>query len=922
MAIPHRNFTKFHHISAHGYGASNFLLVTDWANDHITENIIGLKKINFSGTIWERYDVFYKGTDEQGWGEISGADGVMSVCASVVLLPPFYNSKPITTITLARRGCLYRNLDDWDTALGTGRYADGVSAEYFDYPHDFHMGDTNMTGSYSSLPVPTVPTQMDIWHEAYNGWANDALSYLQKSYILTRGMILGISYMTPDTTTWTTGNGLFMNVNIDHVRIKYFNPVCNSFSQYVVPAAGGIPLVLHGLGFHNDEAEIDEGGTNRFVESGTYWLDYVDHVYIEDLDGNVVETLYVDLPGVPGSRDFTYGSNTEITIYSMPALSPGVYQLRLLKHMAIVDSVDCEAYAGDWRCDAAGRMTPGNRLYLYVGEPGGPVVRSKWRFRHGDQYIFRYYAPIDVRASLTFYDGLILSMSAYTRGTNDDSGLPLLPDLEVELDNSSQEFSKLLAEYWVKNQLVEFYYSWTSVPDAMANVVYRGVVVDYDLPHSTWKVKLQSVLAKYLTTSIPKYRCTADEYPNIHPNHVNREMPEVLGIASLTTGSTLGAVEAIYVDTVNHEYLAARGSLHAVPEVYSDSVLVAAADYTIVYKDGGRTYIDFDNDQGDAKITFNAEGYEYTDWNDLSSASDFVMNPAYVILFVLAFFLDMADTEIDFDAFDDLADLYDTLGFGQSGYLVLQDAKDGASVLQELLWTYGAKTWPTADGKVTIGRKDVTDISYAETYYDQIDALKEIEKPTGFELAVNYAPLSWQYFPTANYYVGAKLATRDTSITAFEAELMPGSPWAFPWTADESLVDMRVEEELLKHGFGDYRLRVDLSIEHIEEIDILYSFAFQDPFALNVLGLGSVEKLYYVERITYDLMAGTLGIEAIDMDYILRQYFILGDELAIADNWSTASESDKVWGYLCDEVTWEFADGEPGKIMIDENAGG
>jgi len=594
----------------------------------------------------------------------------------------------------------------------------------------------------------------------------------------------------------------------------------------------------------------------------------------------------------------------------------------MLKNMAIVGSVDCEAYAGDWRCDAAGRMTPGNRLYLYIGEPGGPVVRSKWRFRHGDQYVFRYYAPIDVRASLTFYDGLILSMSAYTRGTNDDSGLPLLPDLEVELDNSCQEFSKLLAEYWVKNQLVEFYYSWTSVPDAMADVVYRGVVVDYGLPHSTWKVKLQSVLAKYLTTSIPKYRCTADEYPNIHPNHVNKEMPEVLGIASLTTGSTLGAVEAVYVDTVNFEYLAARGSLHAVPEVYSDSVLVAPADYTIVYKDGGRTYIDFDNDQGDAKITFNAEGYEYVDWNDPSSASGFVMNPAYVILFTLAFFLDMSDTEIDFDAFDDLADLYDTLGYGQAGYLVLQDEKDGAAILQELLWTFGAKLWITMDGLVRVGRKDITDLTYEHLYHDQIDTLNEVEKATGFEKAVNYAPISWNYFPTANYFTRGKLVTHDASIEMFEAELMPGSPWAFPWTDDEALVDQRVDEELGKHAFGDYRIRFDMSIEHVHELDILDTFAYQDPFALNALGEGAVAKLYYVERITYDFDRGVMAVEAIDMDYILGAYFLLGDESAQASNWADASQTDKLYGYLCDEATGAFADGQPGKKLIDENIGG
>ena len=39
----------------------------------------------------------------------------------------------------------------------------------------------------------------------------------------------------------------------------------------------------------------------------------------------------------------------------------------------------------------------------------------------------------------------------------------------------------------------------------------------------------------------------------------------------------------------------------------------------------------------------------------------------------------------------------------------------------------------------------------------------------------------------------------------------------------------------------------------------------------------------------------------------------------MADNWDIATEEDKMFGYLCDEVTDEFADGDPGKQLCDEN---
>ena len=85
-----------------------------------------------------------------------------------------------------------------------------------------------------------------------------------------------------------------------------------------------------------------------------------------------------------------------------------------------------------------------------------------------------------------------------------------------------------------------------------------------------------------------------------------------------------------YVDTITYKYIAAYGSLKAITEVYSDGTLVDSANYTVSYDDGGRTYITFNSDQEDKKVTFNARGYMYTGMN---STNGHVENPAYVILF-------------------------------------------------------------------------------------------------------------------------------------------------------------------------------------------------------------------------------------------------------------------------------------------------
>jgi len=921
MPIPHRVFTDFHHISAHGYGASNFNTYDKWLNDHVTEATIGLKKIDSGGTVWERYDLFYKGTEEQGWGEIDGADAVMSVCLVCVFLPPFYNSGPVTELDSIIRGCLYRNADDWDVEKGTGRYTDGVSAQYFAYPHDYHAGDVTNNGLYSDIAISSFPAQWDIWHEAWNAFGNDALAYKQSSYILTRGMFLAGNTYAPATIDWGAGDGVFLNVDLHYATIKYFNPMVNSFSRYSGPTAGGFPLVLYGLGLHNDDDEIDEGGQSRVADGGGSWNDCVDYIYVEDLDGNVVSALQVDLDGVPGGRDFSRGSNTEITIYSFPALAAGTYQLRLRKAMSLAPITNVDSYAGDWRCDAGGRMEEGRRLYISIGDPVRhpyvPLVCLRWK--KGDSYEETCYAPIDTRARLRFYEGLLLGMSSFKRGTSDITGSPVFPDIDLELDNTERTFSKLLAEYWIKNQVVEAYISFGDEAEADRVMVFGGFVSDYDKPTSRWRVKLRNVLGKYFEAKVPRYRVTEEEYPDAHPNYLGKEIPELLGRGVLDTGSMKGAAEAICVDTTAYKYLASMGSLHAILNVYSNDDPIDPADYAVSWEDGGRTYITFDSDQGDNKVTFDFEGYMYGPWNDTDSGGEYVRNPAYVILYFLEFLVGIPEELIDVDSFEAMAAAYEAAGRGQSAYLIVQDEKGADAVLQELLFSYGAKCWESAGGKITIGRKDPGDLASVAHLFQQIDALDEAQKPIDFSAAVNRAPIGWAFYPSANICAYSGEAVRQVAVDAFGAYIEPSSPWDYLWTDDAGLAAARAEEDLLKLSFGDQRIILPLSIRHYRSLDILDTFRFQDPYGISLDGSGDYGRYWYVEGLTIDPLEGKMTVEGVDLQWLLRQYCVLGDEDARASNWSAATETDRMYCYLCSEATDLFADGEPGKKLISEN---
>lgn len=146
----------------------------------------------------------------------------------------------------------------------------------------------------------------------------------------------------------------------------------------------------------------------------------------------------------------------------------------------------------------------------------------------------------------------------------------------------------------------------------------------------------------------------------------------------------------------------------------------------------------------------------------------------------------------------------------------------------------------------------------------------------------------------------------------------------YKWFTSSTLVAQLVRERLQKYGYGGQILHFDLDMHWFTKLDIFHNFQYQDPLGLSSTGAGEQGRYYYVESMDYDFMAGKIRVSAIDLQFLLRQYFILGDEAALAANWSSAGEPDRMYGYLCDETLGvsgegEFADGEPGKILVDEN---
>lgn len=139
-----------------------------------------------------------------------------------------------------------------------------------------------------------------------------------------------------------------------------------------------------------------------------------------------------------------------------------------------------------------------------------PFILTKWKFKKPDGTTAdKYYSEIDTRSPSVFYDGRILNISPMQRSIDDHTGMYSIADMTIVLSNMDKEFSKLMAEYFLKGQLVEIYHGWADDPaDPQVSSVVQMIVQDYHLEGSRFVVQLRDVSKKYFDRTVPFYLAT------------------------------------------------------------------------------------------------------------------------------------------------------------------------------------------------------------------------------------------------------------------------------------------------------------------------------------------------------------------------------------------------------------------------------
>jgi len=769
MAIPYRLYSLYRKATLEAYypcPPCTYTDPSDWTRENKRRGmILGEYDTGYSKD-WEWRGIFRPRPEEECESE-PGMDELVKIEMQFLF--------SVREKTSATEHChvyagILGNDNTWNHRTVTGRHYNGVD-EWDNHPPDIYA-----TYSYPEIVFAQFPKLYTAWvHATKNNapWAN-----LYQADFFRNGLSVRLVNFDPGV-----GNGEVCKLSCLPLLVKayFLNPVVNSISvdgeeRFWMLVAGGVEVKLTGLGFDNSDAEIDSPGD----VNPAGWKDAVDEIYFVPLMGQTVPAALKK-----ADNDFTV-SNTEIIIPAgkMPTLEEGSYSIRLVKKGT--DVGDVEAYAGDWKCTADGSVRHSTKMTFLVTTktPVSDVrpkrgtiflMRCNKKARSGGAITTENWSLDDVRSPLRFYEGIVTSVSGFRRGIDDRTGMFKMADLTITLANHNKKFSKLLAEYSFKNQMAQLFVAFLDEPEAWKAHVVSMIVEDYGIIGSSFEMKLKDLSQKYFDANLPSRICTEndteeeDGFSNIHPDYIGRPMPEILGEAKFTAGENKGAIEAVCIDTVRYKYLAAARALTEITHVYSDNVLKtegAEEDYTVTYGIN-YTYIDFKNNQGDSRITFNCKGYQRPEWN---STNGYIQNPAYVIGYFLINFLGISEAYVDMHSIEILADQYEDMGEELSGKLIMQETNTTTEWFRQLLFSFGAKCWVAKDGRFTVGRKSLDDFATDVIIFEQHDILSPIDRKMGLTKMVNIADIKWDYIPAQDLFKGAAEKKDDTLIDLYDRE--------------------------------------------------------------------------------------------------------------------------------------------------------
>ena len=506
------------------------------------------------------------------------------------------------------------------------------------------------------------------------------------------------------------------------------------------------------------------------------------------------------------------------------------------------------------------------------------------------------------------YIGKIISLPRIKNSLGTVTRTYEICEATIELADPDRRLRELAHDGGLKNRRLTIKVALEGVDLADALTVFDGAVYSYKpLEGMRFQVVAEQSAPNYMT-KYPDKNITATDYPNTAPGMLDQTIPVIWNEVSSTDGPCRTYMVDTTQDAEKHLVGLQHGAALAVTNVRLNGTLkTVATHYTITSQtiDGKvHTLISWvagvrplPADRVSCDATFNAAGAP--------------VGPVACAMFFMEHWAGYVSG--DFDSTSSAAAIAEETDRGYVMAGAMNESKPLSVWLDQIRNEFELDIWrDTATGKIFfLYLGQAIDLTNIQHYRDT----REIFKYTpnlNMELVVNWIRPAFNYdyvnqnFKNYEFYEDANSQARHGGVYRLDPTLffIRDAATAYELAARKTVrqKDPRAFETfVLPIKAFSLPLGTVLRVTHFDGMGIQ----------------GYVGEYFQIRQTEPDLNAFVLYATMENVTNFFSGGFIMGDEDAMVDNW-VGSGADHSLGYLCDEATGEFQNGDAGKELLDD----
>lgn len=521
----------------------------------------------------------------------------------------------------------------------------------------------------------------------------------------------------------------------------------------------------------------------------------------------------------------------------------------------------------------------------------------------------RYYSFEGISSPSQWYKDQVVEIGTINRDVPALAGEYRVAECNVVLSNVDLEFSTLKATQPFRNRTVRIKFGNRAEGLSAMTTLYTGAISDWSFSGGKLNLTVRDVSFDPLRTSLGGYINQTD-FSTAPASEEPRFWPIIYGEVSSVGHSATGAVPCYLTTSANpFKYLVARHICKSIDNVYLYGVLVDPGDYTTSTAEvSGQTmqFIEFTTDQRDTnrpnEIEITADVKGITD--DGLSTGTLIENPAEQLEHYLVNYAGIASADID-ASFGYTATYLDSKLY--EGSVAILDNRPHSEVLERFMESFGLSFYCTREGTYGLFVFDVSqlnDIEALEPLTDDQDILRDSFQIYSQEQVCSRMQFNYVYNWPKDYFEYQPDQIDDAEIENLGADIRENlNLWYV--RDDATALDVVTERMGLMRENAQFAA-FDLPIQQYN-LDLNDLVRISHWQGISEDGLGYQEFVFRILQLGINLQPSSMrvsayGIRPVLVGNIWLTYFKLGNESELASTWSTASDADRLYGYLGDET--------------------